>query len=280
MSLKQQIVTWSLLIAVAAVVVGAFGAFFTVGPGEAGVVFDRGEGVQNHTYGEGLHLKVPYWQDAHVFTTRVQKRQRKTSAASNDLQEVTTRITLNYHLSRDEVHDIYRKVGPDYKSRIIDPAIEEVLKAVTAKYDATALIQNRSSAKKEIDQKLEKRLERNHITVDEVSIEDFQFTEQFDKAIENKEIARQEALEEENRLEAVKMRAEQRREEAKGEADAIATIQEQLAESPEYVQWYMVDRWNGQTQTIVPLVQGGSGTLAEVPMELQSGAFNGTEGGE
>lgn len=244
----------------------AWGAFFTVGPGEAGVIFDRGEGVLNQTFDEGLHLKIPWWQDSHVFTTRIQKYRQDASAASNDMQEVQTTVALNFHLPRSQVHTLYKRIGPDYKKRIIEPAIQEVVKAVTAKYDAQQLIENRSSAKQDIDRMLTQRLERNYISVDEVSIENFQFTKAFDEAIENKEIARQKALEERNRLEAVEYRAEQRRAEANGEADAIRIINEQLANSPNYVKWYMIDQWNGDTQTIVPFVEGGSGTpLIELP---------------
>jgi len=249
----------------------AFGAFFTVGAGEAGVVFDRGSGVLNKTYDEGLHLKTPYWQSSEVFTTRTQKHTQKTSAASNDLQEVRTTITLNYHLSKSEVHDIYKNIGPDYKNRIIIPAIEESLKAVTARYDAQQLIQNRSAVKEDIDEMITKRLERNYITVDEVSIENFKFTQEFAQAIEEKEIARQKALEEKNRKQAVKERAEQRRIKAKGRADAIKTVQEQLADSPEYVEWFTIDKWNGKTQTIVPYVKGnGAKPLMNLPTATNS----------
>lgn len=247
------------------------GSFFTVGPGQAGVVFDRSDGVLNQTYDEGLHFKVPYWQDAAVFTTRVQKYSKATSAASNDLQEVETTVALNYHISRDEVHDIYKNVGPDYKSRILDPAIKETVKAVTASHDAQALIQNRSVVKDGIKTMLTERLERNHLSVDEVSIENFQFTKEFAQAIEQKEIARQKALEEKNRLEAVKHRADQRRAEARGEADAIRIISEQLSQSPGYIEYLTIKRWNGQTQTIRPLVEGGgsAGTLLELPSDFE-----------
>lgn len=239
-------------------------SLFVVGPGERGVKYTATGGVADKVYEEGWHFKVPILESTDSFDVRVQKYRKETSAASNDLQEVTTTLALNYRVNPEAVDDLYRETGPNYVERVIDPAIEETLKAVTARYEAQALIQNRSSVKQDIRDELLTRLEPYDLVVEDVSIENFKFTPEFSDAIEQKEIARQEALKEQNLLEAVKARADQERARAEGQADAIRIVNEELSNSPEYVDWLTIDKWNGETQTIVPLAQGGATPLIDV----------------
>jgi len=167
------------------------GAFLLVGgipvydvpAGHCGAEYSMLSGVKDESYGEGAHLKKPILEKAAVFDTRVQKYSRETKAASNDLQDVFTKVTVNYHLNDGECSDMYQDVGKDYEGKVIDPTIKEVTKSVTAKYDATALVQNRSQVKEDIDTRLEERLGRNYVYLDEVSVENIRFTDEFKESI-------------------------------------------------------------------------------------------------
>lgn len=248
----------------------AFGgmSFYTVGAGHCGVEFDRlGGGVKNTTFGEGTHFKTPIIESSAVYDTRIQKYSRETSAASNDLQDVEIKTTVNYHINDNECDEMHQEIGTNYEKRVIDPTIKEVVKSVSAKYDASAIIQNRSAVKKDVDERLEKRLGRNYVYLDEVSIENIRFTDEFKEAIEQKEIAKQNAQEARNRLEQVKAEAEQKKEEARGQAAAIKEVTEQLKKSDSYIKFKMIEKWDGETNTIVPYVSG-DGDQSELLMQL------------
>lgn len=244
-------------------------SFYTVGPGHCGVIFSRLGGVQNTSFGEGTHFKTPFVEASAVYDTKIQKYSRETSAASNDLQDVFIKTTVNYHLNNEECSDMHQGIGKDYESRVIDPAIKEIVKSVSARYDAREIIQNRSAVKEDIRIELNDRLARNYVYLDEVSLENIRFTSEFKNAIEQKEIAKQNAQEAQNRLEQVKAEAQQEIESAKGQAEAIEVVTKELEQSDAYIRYRMIQKWDGKTNTIVPYVQGdGEGNGAELLMQL------------
>lgn len=216
---------------------------------------------------EGLHFVVPF-QDTVVNTeVRTLKFVKSTSSASKDLQTVSTEVTVNYRPSPDSVNLLYKEVGPDYENRIIQPAIEEVVKQVTANYNAEALITQRPLVKSDIEGEIITRLNAFNIITDVVSITDFQFSPLFAQAIESKVEAEQKALKAQNDLRRIQIEAQQREAEAQGvakaniaeaqgEAEAIRIINEALAQNPNYLEWLKTQRWDGK----LPLVVGEGGT--------------------
>lgn len=220
--------------------------FVQVSAGERGVVLVWGK-VQEQTFGEGLHIINPIGTHVEILDIKTQKEQVSVSAASKDLQTVTTKIALNYHLNPDKTNFLWQSVGKEYKERIIDPAIQEAVKAVTAHYTAEELITKRSQVKDDVKISLIERLQREYIIIDEFSIVDFDFSPSFNAAIESKVTAEQNALAAKNKLEQVKFEAEQRVTQAKGEAEAIriqaAAIQNQGG--AEYVNLKAIEKWNG-----------------------------------
>jgi regulator of protease activity HflC (stomatin/prohibitin superfamily) len=146
---------------------------------------------------------------------------------------------------------LWKSVGEDYKIKIIDPAIQEAIKAVTSKYTAEELITKRSQVKDDAKVVLAERLTKEFIIVDELSIVNFDFSKSFNEAIEAKVTAEQNALASKNKLEQVKYEAEQRIVQAKGEAEAIKiqaeAIQNQGGEA--YVNLKAIEKWNGTLPT-------------------------------
>ena len=227
-----------------------FGSFVIVGAGERGVVVTLGK-VSDRVLSEGLHLKIPLIQKIEKLDVKTQKEQVDASAASKDLQTVTAKVALNYHLDAEKVNRLWQSIGSEYKTRIIDPAIQEAVKAVTAKYTAEELITLRAQVKEDAKLALAERLPREFIIVDELSIVDFDFSQSFNDAIEAKVTAEQNALAAKNKLEQIKYEAEQRVTQAKGEAEAIRiqaqAIQQQGGAA--YVNLKAVEKWNGTLPT-------------------------------
>ncbi|MFL6355313.1 MAG: prohibitin family protein, partial [Nitrososphaeraceae archaeon] len=176
--------------------------------GHRGVVLYLGA-VENKVLGEGLHFIIPFAEQVIQLEVRTLKFQADASAASNDLQEVASVIALNYHIDPSKANAIYQQLGADYTSRIIAPTIQESVKASVAKFNAEELITKRETAKAVIAQAIRNTLSARNILVETVFITDFKFSEAFASQIEQKVVAFQKFLTEQNNLRAVQVVANQ-----------------------------------------------------------------------
>ena len=201
--------------------------FVIIGAGERGVVLSFGA-VSPTVLDEGLHLRVPIMQKIIKMDVKVQKSQTDAEAASKDLQETFSTIALNFHILPEKVNVIYQKLGADFKERIIDPAVQEVVKAVTAKYTAVEVITQREKVRSEIREMLRQRLLAYNIIVDDFSIVNFKFSNQFSQAIESKQTAEQLAFKAQRDLERIKIEAEQKVTQATAEAEALRLQKENV----------------------------------------------------
>ena len=226
-----------------------FGSLGTVGAGERGVKTRFSNVVGEVT--PGLYFKLPFIEHIEKMDVQTQKEQTIAAAASADLQNVSTEVAVNYNIEPTAVRDLFITIGTDYKIRIIDPAIQEVVKAVTASYTAEELITKRPAVTDAIKTQLTERLEANHIIVSAVSIVNFNFSEQFNQAIEAKVTAEQNALAAKNKLDQVKYEAAQTVTTAQAQAQAIQ-IQAQAIQQQggaNYVQLQAVNKWDGHLPT-------------------------------
>lgn len=228
--------------------------FFTiVNAGERGVLMQFGQ-VQSQILDEGLHPIIPIAQTVKKLSVRVQKQEISAEASSKDLQEVFTDVALNWHIIPAQANVIFQEIGDKVAivDRIIDPAVEEVLKAVMAEYTAEEIITKRGNVKNEVDTLLTSRLSDYHIAVDDISLVHVHFSKRFSEAVEAKQIAEQDAKRADFiALKAIK-EAEARVNLAKGEGEAQRILRETL--SPELLQKQAIDKWNGN----LPLVIGES----------------------
>lgn len=223
---------------------------------------------------EGLHFVVPFQDEVVNIEVRTLKYANDARSASRDLQTVETTVTVNYHPDKESVHRLYKNLGLDYENRVIQPAIEETVKQVTAKYNAEELITKRPLVKDDIESSIRERLDQFDIVTEVISITDFEFSPLFAQAIEAKVEAEQNALKAENDLRRIEVEAKQREAnavglananiaEAKGEAEAIAIINNALAENPNYLEWLKTQAWDGK----LPLVVGEGGTpFIQIPV--------------
>ena len=197
---------------------------------------------------------------------RTQKEEVDAGAASKDLQTVYAKIAVNYHVNPSEANNLYQNIGKDYKNRIIAPAIQESVKAGTAKFTAEELITKREIVKDAIRTELRERLANSFIIVDDFNIVNFEFSEEFDKAIEFKVTAEQEALAAKNQLERVKFEAQQQIESAEGKAEAIKKEASALRESPELLELRALEAWDGKLPTYM---MGGNGAVPFIQIPTQ-----------
>jgi regulator of protease activity HflC (stomatin/prohibitin superfamily) len=253
--------------------------------GHRGVLLKFGAVDTSASLNEGIHFVVPFRDNIVPLEVRTQKIEENAASASGDLQDVSTQVALNYHVDPNTAPTLFQQLGFDYASRVVSPAIQESVKQVTARYNAENLITNRETVKAEIETQIEQRLGPYGIDVETISITEFQFSEQFRRAVEAKVEAEQRALQATNDLRRIEIEAQQaearaigeqqsniaRAEgvrqaavlQAQGEAEAIQIVEAQLRENPRYLEWLKTQRWDG----VLPLVTGGAGAtpFIEIP---------------
>ena len=243
--------------------------FVIVGPGERGVVINFGA-VQKDIMGEGLHLRVPIMQRVVIMDVKVQKGEGQGDAASKDLQQVTTNVAVNYHLDPARVAETFQTVGSleAVGERIILPAVQESVKAATALYTAEELVSRRQEVRDKIRLQLRERLTKNGVIVDEFSIVNFAFSEEFSNAIEAKTTAEQFKLKAERDLDRIRIEGEQKITGARAEAESLRLQKENVtADLIELrkieMQQRAIEKWDGR----LPQVTGGATPFIDIKSE-------------
>jgi prohibitin 2 len=234
--------------------------FGTIAAGERGVHL-RFTAVTGKVFGEGLYFRIPLIESVQMMDVKVQKYEMKSDAASKDLQTVHSVVALNFHIDPDRVGNIYQDVGLQFKDRIIDPAMQEAVKASTAKFTAEELITKRELVRDDIKAQLKARLKEQNILVDEFNIVNFEFSKNFNEAIEAKVTAEQQALAAKNKLEQIKFEADQKIAEARGKAEAMTIESNALKSNPQILELRALEKWNGT----LPQVTGGAIPFINLP---------------
>lgn len=239
---------------VAVVVLTIMNPFVIVGAGERGVVLNFGA-VQPIVLGEGIHFRIPIMQRIIKVDVRIHKSQTGAESVSKDLQDTKSTIAVNYHILPDKANQVFQSIGIEYKERIIDPAVQEVVKAITAKYTAVELITQREKIREEIKDLLKNRLFAYNIVVDDFSIVNFKFSQQFEQAIESKQTAEQLAFKAQRDLERIKIEAEQKIASAKAEAESLRLQKENV--TPQLIKLRQIEasikaieKWDGHLPKI------------------------------
>ena len=259
---------------ITAVVVGILigcSCIANVPTGHTGVLTTFGK-VENHTLEAGMNFKAP-WQNVVKMDNRVQKQSTDLICFSSDIQEVTMKYTVNYQISSEDAMTIYKTIGTDYYNNIIVPNITESVKTEVAKYSAEALVSDRSSLSKAIQENLTARLETYNIIVVSASIEDMDFTDAFTDAVEAKQVAEQNKLKAQTEAEQKVIEAEAQASVKKTEADAEAyeikvkaeaeaEANKLLAESitDELIDYKYYESWDGKLPGVI-----GADTIIKMP---------------
>ena len=287
-SFRKILIIGGVIVAIAVLFIGSF--FTIIGPGDRGVLMNFGA-VSGRILDPGFHFLIPVQQSVAKISVQVQKTQSSQSAASKDLQIVTTGVAVNYNLVPDRVNRIYRDIGglQSVDQKIIAPAIANAVKAVTAHYNADELLANRDKVRAEIANQIRDSISNYDVKIDGVNITDFNFSAQYNHAIEEKQVAQQQALKANYQLQQVQISAQQQVVQAKAEAEARiesakgraeATVLAAQAEAkamtlkasaitPEILKLQMIQQWDGKLPRVV------TGDKGVVPF-LDTSALAGT----
>jgi regulator of protease activity HflC (stomatin/prohibitin superfamily) len=230
---------------------------------------------------EGLHFRMPFVSTVTIVDVKTQRYESTASASSRDLQNVTTQIVLNYRPDPLAVDQLVRTIGADYERRVVDPAVQEALKAATAQFTAEELITKRPQVSSAIQQVLEQRLLDRGIVIESVAITEFNFSTEFARSIEAKQVAEQDALRAQNELRRAQIEAQQQVARAEAEAKSKIAVASAEAEalrlqreviSPELLQLRFIERWDGVLprimsgdQGIMPMINLSEDTLSAAP---------------
>lgn len=240
-----------IMLVVVVIILLGVSSFRTIQSGEIGIRVRFGKVVDKHL-NEGVNFKIPLIEKIVKMNVRVQKIEVDTNSASKDLQDVKMSLAVNYKIERKEAVDLYKEVGTGYEKVILEPAIQESIKAVTSKYTAEELITHRSEVSSECMEELSKKVEKYGLSVSDFNITNFSFSEEFNKAIEEKQVAEQKVLTAKQELEKEKIEAEKKIVAAEAEQKANELKEGSLTDN--IIKEKMIDKWNGE----LPKVTGSS----------------------
>ncbi len=267
--MRGRIIKWSVIVIVLLLLL-VTKPFVIVRAGEVGVIYSFGSIIGQVE--EGFHLLAP-WQFVTHTNIRVQRAVlERLQSFSQETQDVFVRASLNYQVSPKAVQNLFRTVGPDYYHVLIEPRVAQNFKDETVKYRSVEIAPNRESIRQSVRTKLEKELSPYSIHIVDLLLDNVDFSPEFKRSIENKQIATQKALEEEQLVAAERFKAQQRVETEKGEGEAKlaraekeALANQKLSASltPLLVQQSMIDKLAPKIQLMV--VPQGQNFIMQLP---------------
>lgn len=272
----------AIVASIVAVIIILISTFAIVPAGSTGVVVTLGK-VSEKIYSEGFHLKIPFVQEIVVVSNKIQVYEADASAVSKDLQTVNSKIAVNFRVRSDTSASIYKNIGADYQQVILMPAVQESMKAVSAKYTAEQLITERNQVGSEIKTQLESKVADYGIQIEKFNIVNFDFSVEFNSAIEAKQVAEQNLLktktEQEEQLVIANAEAKKKTiaatadaEAIKTRADAQAAANKLLSESlsDKLINYQTIEKWDG----ILPKVASSANPL--ISMDILDEKTNNT----
>ncbi|WP_256872286.1 prohibitin family protein [Paenibacillus sp. 79R4] len=253
-----------LIITVIIVGIIAMGSFTQIEYGHVGLYKTFGK-LNSDVLSPGIHFKIPFIQSVIQVNTQVTKAETDTTASSKDLQPVSTHVAVNYSVNKESAYNLMNNIGGSFDTIIINPAVQEIVKEVTARYQAEDLIARRDVVAGEISELLTARLAKYDLIVNEINIVDFKFSDAFNQSIEAKQVAQQQALKASNDLKRVEIEAKQKIAQAQAEAESLKLKKQEV--TPELIQLKQIEvqekaleKWDGK----LPSVTGGATPFIDI----------------
>jgi len=260
---KKIIIGFIYFIITVVVILLIFSSFTVIDAGHTGVVVRLGK-VSDNVLNEGFHFKLPIITNIVKIDNRVLKTEVESNSASKDLQSISSKVSVNYRVNTNSSAKIYKNVGNNFETVIVNPAIHECMKSVTAKYNAEELITKRAIVSSEMEKEISQKINPYGLNIEVFNIIDFDFSEEFSKAIEAKQTAQQQALKAEQDLARIKVEASQTVEKAKAESEAYQLKNQQLTDK--VIMMEFVEKWDGK----LPAVTSGGSALFDMSSFINS----------
>lgn len=242
--------------------------------GTSGVVVTMGK-VGDHALDSGLHFRIPFVQSVVMMNNKIQKCEVESNSVSRDLQTVSSSVAVNFHITSDSASNIYKTIGEQYQDTVLQPAIQEAVKSISAQYTAEELITKRTAVGDEIGSALTEKVSDYGIIIDKFNIVNFEFSEEFNVAIEQKQVAEQNYLKAQTEKEQQIMEAEAdaKKQVIAAEAEAEATLKKAEAEAEanekinsslngNILTYQQIQKWDGKYPSVV---SSDSSVLIDIP---------------
>jgi len=223
------------MLAIAGTIYGGIQAMYTVQGGHRAIIFSRIGGIQQDIYKEGLHFRVPWFQYPIIYDIRARPTKLSSPTGSKDLQMVNISLRVLSRPDANMLPVLYRQLGTDFDNRVLPSICNEVLKSVVAKFNASQLITQRQQVSLMIRKELTERARDFHIILDDVSITELAFGQEYTAAVEAKQVAQQEAQRAQFVVEKAKQERQQKVVQSEGEAASAKLIGEAISTNPGYL---------------------------------------------
>lgn len=257
------------------VLIAIINPFVFIGAGQRGVVFNQTSGVENRVLGEGMSFRIPLVESVNKMNVRVQKSEFPEDTASKDLQRISMTVTVNWQLNPSKVNKIYQTIGDNATvvATLLTNRVQQAVKAEVSQYSAEEVQKHRDTLSDKIEKNLEGKLKGYDVIITNVSITNLDYTPEFNKAIEQKQLAQQQAEQAGYLKQKAENEAAARVAEAEGtakarvvNAEAEAKAQQLLQQSltPQLLQKMLIERWNGEYPKYM---LGGSVPLLQLPQQ-------------
>lgn len=252
-----RIVIWIVVAILAIVLVSVAGCGIkVVDTGHRGIETRFGK-VVSESLGEGIYFYNPITSAIVEMDTRVQRQDGETDTYTRDVQQAAIKYTLNYRLQQNAAHIMYREIGRDWEQKLIPQVVLGTLKEVVGKWDAVDLIANRDKAGNAAFEAIRENLADRNVEISRFEITDIAYTREFENSVEQKVIAQQKAIEEQNRTKQIEEQARQKVLSAEAEAKSMQIRAEALEQNAKLVEWEAVQKWNG----VLPQYVMGGGAV-------------------
>lgn len=261
--LKIILSIFAMLIQIVSIIISL--SFSSVDVGHTGFLVTFGK-VSDQTYGEGFHLK-PFYSTMVQIDNRIQKNGHDDKAIpltafTKDTQQVFINYTVNYKVNRENAGKLYKEIGLNFFQTVLIPIIQESVKIECAKYTADSLLENRDKLAKDIEQDIKIKFKQSYIDLTATAIEDLGFSDEYEKAVEQKQVAMQDKLKAEQEAEKLKIQVDaeayKKITDAKAEAEANELKQKSITDN--LLEYEKIKKWNGS----LPQVQGSASPIIDM----------------
>ena len=215
----------------------------TIKSGEVGLKVRFGK-IVDTSLSEGLNFKIPFIEKIVKVNIKVQKVELITESSSKDLQTIKTQLAVNYKVLSENAPTLYKTVGNSYEETILTPAIQESIKAVMSNYTAEQTITKRNEVSDKCLEQIQSKMEKYGIHIAEFNIIDLDFSQAYNQAIEEKQVAEQKVLTAQQELEKTKIEAEKKIVEARATKEANDLLKQTLTD--EIIMKQFIEKWDGK----------------------------------